>query len=272
MVRKVGKITTRISRITKLRSKGDRLQVTGDELQVTGDGEQRTVACCHLSHVTRHLSPQSGLTLIEIIITVAIIGLIMGLSTGVFQDFLGAALSSTADKLVGTIKYVYNEAAIKNQYYRLVIDMNDQTFSVEASSDPFKISASEEGTYSPNPDETAPKTNPSDNEKPAGSSEGEGKPPPSGGGFSSTSSYLLKPIKLPEGVRIKDVFVAHAGKKIEGGKTAIYFFPNGWVEKAVINLTDEKGETFYSLETNPTTGKTKIRTEYFDYKPEEEKP
>ncbi len=216
---------------------------------------------------------QQGMTLIEIIITVAIIGLIMGLSLGVFRDYSDSALSETSDRLMGTIKYVYNEAAIKNQYYRLVINFEDQTFSVESSPDPFKISATQEGT--PEEDKS---TAASIKEVGAGISEGsaeeesqDSETPPPGGTFSGTTSYLLKPVKLPDGIRIKDVYVAHLDKKVDSGKTAIYFFPNGWVEKAIINLTDEKDENHYSLETFPSTGKTKIRTEYLDYKSEEEK-
>jgi len=211
------------------------------------------------------------MTLIEIIITVAIIALMVGLSVGYLGDWTDSKLSETSSQLAGTIKYVYNEAAIKNQYYRLVIDMNDQSFSVEASPEPFKISATEEGTAPPSETESATPPPPTPADDSAAAPDGEAKAPPVGGGFSSVVSYLLKPIKLPEGIKIKDVFVSHVGKKLEGGKTAVYFFPNGWVEKAVINLSDDKDETFYSLETFPITGKTKIRTEYFEYKPEEEK-
>lgn len=217
-------------------------------------------------------SGQHGMTLIEIIITVAIIGLIMGLSLGIFRDYDEAALEETADRLVGTIKYVYNEAAIKNQYYRLVINFEDQSFAVEASSEPFKISATQEGV---------PETNQStaanieevgaslENDKAEEEETAEEPSLPSEAKFSGTSSYLLKPIQLPSGIRIKDVFVAHLDKKVEAGKTSIYFFPNGWVEKAVINLTDEGGDNFYSIETFSNTGKAKIRTEYLDYKAEE---
>lgn len=213
------------------------------------------------------------MTLIEIIITVAIIGLIMGLSVGVFRDSSDAALSEASDRLMGTIKYVYNEAAIKNQYYRMVINFEDNSFAVESSPDAFKIAATQEGT--PEEDQSA-SANIKDvgeglKSGEAGGEDGtEAPPPPAGGTFSGTASYLLKPVKLPEGVRVKDVYVAHLDKKVEGGKTAIYFFPNGWVEKAVINLSDEKGENVYSLETFPSSGKAKIRSEYFEYKPEEE--
>ncbi len=213
------------------------------------------------------------MTLIEIIITVAIIGLIMGLSVGVFRNSSDSALSEASDRLMGTIKYVYNEAAIKNQYYRMVINLDDQTFAVESSPDPFKISSTQEGIPEVDVSTNANiKEVGADLKTDTTEEEEEVAPPPlMGSTFSGTSSYLLKPVKLPDGVRIKDVYVDHLDKKVESGKTAIYFFPNGWVEKAVINLTDEKGEINYSLETFPSSGKTKIRTDYFEYIPEEEK-
>lgn len=226
-----------------------------------------------MTPLKKKISSQGGMTLIEIIVTVAIIGMIMGLSVGVFRDSSDALLSETAVKLMGTIKYVYNEAAIKNQYYRLVIDFDDQSFAVESSPDPFKISATQEGTPEENEGAASDIKDVGSDLKSDTSTDDESaeSAPPTPGTFSGTSSYLLKPIKLPDGIKIKDLYLAHLDKKVEGGKAAIYFFPNGWVEKAVINLTDEKGEAFYSLETFSTTGKTKIRTEYFDYKPEGEK-
>jgi prepilin-type N-terminal cleavage/methylation domain-containing protein len=238
MGRKVGRITTPILRITRSQN-------------------NRTFSS---------IRSQAGLTLIEIIVTVAIIGLIMGLSVGMFQDWFESALSEAAGKLAGTIRYVYNESAVKNQYYRMVIDLNEQTFSVESSTEPFKIAATDEGVGSSVAGDggtaSPPESAPADSETDKNSA-----PSP---GFSAVTSYLLKPIKLPEGTRIKDVYVAHVDKKIEGGKTALYFFPNGWVEKAVINLSDEKGEVFYSIETLPVSGKVKIRNEYYEYKPEKE--
>jgi len=208
---------------------------------------------------------ERGLTLIEILITVAIIGLIMGLSVGFFRDSSEDALERVSNQLAGTIKYVFNESAVKNRYYRLVIDLSNPSFSVEASAEPFKVAATDEGVAAPPEGGTLP-------EAPPPSPEGEAatQPAPGGGTFSGAVSYLLKPIQLPESLRIKDVYVAHADKKIEEGKTAIYFFPDGWVEKAVINLSDEKGEVFYSLETQPISGRVKIRNEYYDYKPEKE--
>lgn len=207
-------------------------------------------------------------------IVLAVVALIYGIAIVTLYDSPDTSLAKTSSELAGTIKYVYNEAAITRQFYRLVIDFENRSFSVEGSKTPFKISASEEGS-DPELGQGSEQTNPSSDENSRSSSPpseaGEATPPEnSGSGFSQTISTLLKPLKLPENIRVKDVYVAHYGKKIEGGRTALYFFPNGWVEKAVINLTDEKGELFYSIETFSATGKTKIKNEYFDYKPEEQ--
>ncbi len=201
---------------------------------------------------TANRNSSSGMSLIEVIITIAIIGLMMGISVGFFRDRTEDQLSDLSGKLAGTVQYVYNEAVIKGHYYRLVIDFSQHTFSVESSSSPFKVG-------------------PQDEEEPVENTGAEGTGEKSEKKFSQVVSYLLKPVKLPEGIQIKDVFVEHLPQKIESGKTAIYFFPDGRVEKSVINLSDDKGESFYSLEIFPLTGKTKIRTEYFEYKPEEKK-
>ena len=181
------------------------------------------------------------MTLIEIIIVIAMVGLLLSLGVSVLTDWFEDNLTKITSQLSGTIRYVYDESAVKNQTYRLKIDLNSQTFSVEAAAGPIKVEKNE-----------------------AKHSE-EAEASPEKESFAAVSSYLLAPIQLPEGIRIKDVYVTHENKKIDAGVTAIYFFPNGWVEKAVINLTDEKEEHFYSLETHSLTGKTTIRNEYLDY-------
>ena len=206
----------------------------------------------------RQVRFQSGITLIEIIVVIAIVLLLLSLGIGVLTDWFEAELSKTASELAGTIQYVYNEAAIKNKYYRLKIDFSNQSFSVEASPNAFKIENSPEGVSAPSSENLTP------NEASSHPQENPEQAPSKQEGFSQVSSYLLKPIRLPEGIRIKDVSIAHANKKIENGVAAIYFFPNGWVEKAIINLCDDKEENFYSLEIHSLTGKTTIRNGYFD--------
>ncbi len=199
---------------------------------------------------------QRGLTLVEILVVLAIMASMLGLATGLFMGRDRAAVSEAAQILAATLRYTYNEAATTRQYYRLLIDFDQQQYVIESSNKPFTIDATNEGSVSAPPS--------SGSEEPSE----ENPEAESGEGFSKVSQYLIKPYKFSGRVRIKDVYVAHAKKFIEEGKTAIYFFPNGWVEKSIINLTDEKGENVYSLETYTMSGQVKVRNSYREYNPE----
>ena len=80
--------------------------------------------------------------------------------------------------------------------------------------------------------------------------------------FGAVDSHLLRPTKLPDTVFFKDLHVEHRQYPVEGGKEFIYFFPNGYVERAIINLRDEEDEVNYSLATNPISGRVSIEPEY----------
>ena len=60
----------------------------------------------------------------------------------------------------------------------------------------------------------------------------------------------------------KDVMSEHQPQPAEEGQATINYFPNGYVEHAIINLRDEDDELNYSLETNPITGFVTVRNEY----------
>ena len=208
----------------------------------------------------------AGMTLIEIMIVIAMIAGIMAMATFVMFPGDDAKVREQASRLAGTIKFIYNEAAIKNKYYRLAYNLDENTYRVESSSEPFYVSiegeeeapkpttGSEEGEGEEGEEGTA-----------AGGEEGEGAAPPA---FASEDSFMLKPVKFPNGVKIKDIFVMHSPERKEVGIVYSYFLPNGWAEPVIINLSDEAEESFYSLEVNPLTGKSKIRTEYLEVNPE----
>lgn len=200
-------------------------------------------------------SDARGFTLIEIMIVVLIIALMMGMGVAVLFPGNEAKLREQSAKLAGTIKFLYNEAAVKNKYYRLVFDLDQQSYAVESSTEPFLVRMIEED----------PKKNAAKGEAPA---EGEPGATPAAG-FTGEEGMLVQTTKLPAGIKFKDVFVMHHKERQERGKVEAYFFPNGFVEPLVVNLSDEDEQTFYSLQVNPLTGRSKIRSEYYEAKPEE---
>jgi prepilin-type N-terminal cleavage/methylation domain-containing protein len=215
-----------------------------------------------------------GFTLFELIVAITIVALLMGVVVSRIDDLLDLEMKKTSRKLSSTIRYLYNKSATEGIYMRLVFDFEGQSYWVEATSEPFLLEASEAEKTKKEKEEKAEteKKKEAEKEEGAPSKEQEGTEASSAPRipkleikkpvFTQTESYLLRPTKLPNNVFFKDVMTEHHPIPIDSGEASIYFFPNGYVEHAIINLRDEDDEVFYSLETNPITGAVKIENEY----------
>jgi prepilin-type N-terminal cleavage/methylation domain-containing protein len=212
------------------------------------------------------LKQERGFTLFELIVAITIVGLILGVTVTQMDRILELDMKKTSNKLASTIRYLYNKSATEGLYIRLICDLNEQTYWVEATTDPTKVSADmDSGDETEEEEEVGEAV---EGEVPSGEGEAEVTetrdlkikyPKPS---FGQVDSFLLKPTKLPDSVFFKDVFVEHYPTAVEGGKAAIYFFPNGYVEHAIINLRNEDDDYYFSIETNPISGKVRIENEY----------
>lgn len=200
----------------------------------------------------------AGLTLFEIIVALAVIGLIMGLTIGGMGRLLEWDMKKASNRLVSTMRYLYNKSATEGMFIRLVLDLDENVYWVEATKDPFVVSRGEGGL------EAAKEPKEEEETKTLqGAWEGEvQKVKPPKAKFGQVDSFLLKPTKLPSSVFFKDVYVEHRPQPVEAGKVSIFFFPNGYVEEAVINLRDEDDEVHYSLTTNPISGRVQIESRY----------
>lgn len=180
---------------------------------------------------------------------IAIVGLMMTVVVSQMDKALDLDMKRTANRLGSTIRYLYNKAATEGLYIRLVFNINERSYWVEATTDPTKISSEVDAGGG------------GEEEKEEG---GEEKPKltypkPK---FGKVDSFLLKATKLPDRVYIKDIFVEHRPGAVQDGMVGIYFFPNGYVEHAIINLRNEDDDYFYSIETNPVNGAVSINAEY----------
>lgn len=178
---------------------------------------------------------QKGFTLVEILIGLALIGLIMGLGINQVGKMFSRNMKASARQLASTVRFLYNKSSTDGVTLRLVIDFDEQSYSVEKTSGDFTLAKEEEEKK----EEEAPKEV-----------------------FGAEGSKILKTTKLAKGVFFKDVYAEHQSGPKSEGKAYIYFFAQGYAENSVINLRDKDDKTNFSLVIHPISGKVSIQNKY----------
>lgn len=201
----------------------------------------------------------------------AVAALIMGIAgVGLRQRFEGQ-VRRVENKLNGTIHYLFNRAAVEARTYRLAFDLEKQTYWVEVGEGDVLL----KGTQDDGRRTTDAGRKTQDEEDTAGSEEAEGEEgpadllPASAAAFGPAPNLprrLAQPVAMPTKVRVKDLFTTQSKDPISTGMAYIHFFPQGFAEHAIINLTDAAGDRMHALEVNPLTGFTKIHHEYRELK------
>jgi general secretion pathway protein H len=73
----------------------------------------------------------AGFTLIELAMVVLLLAIFAGLSLPLLAGFGENSLSFSARRLAGTVKYLYNEAALSGRPYRLIYDLDQGTYQAK---------------------------------------------------------------------------------------------------------------------------------------------
>ncbi len=186
--------------------------------------------------------PEKGITLIEILVAMAIIAIFTVIAIPRFQDKLKLNLKKQARMLSGTIRFLYNQAAIKNVTYRLNYDLTNQTYSVEKSSEAVRLTS---------PEESRSKW---DEEKKTGPK------------FTEDKELLKKPVQLQKRIKFKDIKTEISKEPITEGHAYTHFFPSGYAEQTRIRLESETGD-IYTIVVQPLTGLAKIYPYDIEAKP-----
>ena len=73
-------------------------------------------------------SEPKGFTVLELMVVIAIVLFVSAAVVASVQSLRQASLSTQADRLAVSIRYLYDLAALNNTVYRLVIDMDSNAY------------------------------------------------------------------------------------------------------------------------------------------------
>lgn len=204
-----------------------------------------------------------GFTLIEVIVVVTIIAVVVTGATFGLGAITRTRLRSASFKVMSAAQFAYNRAITQGTTTRLHFDLEKNTMAVEESQTPVTLATEEQLDA-----ETGDAVDPWDLAR--SRLETPLNPPAPRSPFQPISNssgkvldrYTAQP--LGDGVSVHALITPHDTDKRTQGQGAVYFFPGGLTEQAVIQLSDSS-DTVYSIEIHPLTGNARIHN--FAYEP-----
>ncbi|HEY1098566.1 MAG TPA: prepilin-type N-terminal cleavage/methylation domain-containing protein [Myxococcota bacterium] len=185
-----------------------------------------------------------GFTLLEIGIALVLIGLMMAVAVPSLNAVAGTRLKEQTNLMAGAIRDTYARTALIGRSTRLVLDMEGGAWWVEetdgvARVKSLKESADRDGKVKLDTidkridDIEADTTDVNEQQKLALYT---------GPAFKPVEGDWGQPQKLPSGLRFKSVWIEHLDERVTGGSAALFFYPGGFTEEAMITLTDDEGD------------------------------
>jgi general secretion pathway protein H len=266
-------------------------------------GMRRTIERAVVRRRAAKRARQRGLTLIEMLIVLLIVGLIMWSASMSMGAASQAEVVRSTNQLASMVRFAYDRARFTGQYYRIHIDLDERSFQLQRGESAMYLPATgRDGKIFVRDERQAEQRARRDQEAAesyystiAAAVYGAGDPdqpfdpysvqkrdvprqrPPLFEAFEDdqTLGDLGKPIKFPDGVEVLSVQTDADAKPITDGEADLYFFPRGQTQLAAIQLKGRpklgdrligEEDIEYTILVQPLTGKVTVESGIIDLK------
>lgn len=204
-----------------------------------------------------------GMTLIELMIALIIVGGLLALVVPSIQAVAGVNVKEAAGKLSGTIGYLYSHTAITGETCRIAFTFPEEEgesgkYAVECTEGSPRLSTEKIDVRDGAMDE-GPRS-PWEQNEPVRDDQKLEAQIKQAAQWTQFAGKNFKPQTLPAGVRLAGVWTGRLREAVTKGQAYLYFFPLGETQKARIWLADAS-DNFYTLTVAPLTGKVKVFNE-----------
>ena len=194
-----------------------------------------------------------GFTLIEVLITVAVIGVMALAAAPAVNSFTGANARSAASEIAGASRYLFDTAALRHQTCRMVLDMDHQEWWAECTQ---AGPGNRRGQPVMGKDGVAEDD---DAERARGFSDepdAEKRRFLSRARFAEFKDRQVQKRKLKGSTAFEKVWTPRNRDPQTKGKAYVYFYPQGQADRAQIPVSD--GGNVYTVVTQPLTGRARV--------------
>jgi general secretion pathway protein H len=202
----------------------------------------------------------AGFTLIELLIAIAIIAVLAAAAAPALNAVTGANARAAAGQLAGSLRWLFDTAALRHETCRMVLDFDERAFWPQCSA---RSRGGGLGGAGPA----------------GGSPAGPGAPPDSPGdeelrelfpevrsaekrrllaesGFGSFQDLSPKAHQLPGDATFGEIWTQHRREPVTSGRAYVYFYPQGQAERAQVPIVD--GKNVYTVVLHPFTGHARV--------------
>lgn len=188
---------------------------------------------------------QRAFTLIELMVVVAVIATMAALAVPAVSSISGADARKAAGELAGSMRALFDTAALRHATCRMVLDLDERAFWAECAPgaagvapDPEK--ADDEELALRFPEEADPEVR-----KVLARSQ-----------FGKYTDRLVQRRELPGRTAFGPVHLEGRRQEQESGTAYVYFFPGGQAQKAWVPVVD--GKNRFTVVTEPFTGRARV--------------
>jgi prepilin-type N-terminal cleavage/methylation domain-containing protein len=197
---------------------------------------------------------ERGMTMIEILVTLAILGLVIGAIAVQRARVPETALREDAMLVAATLRSAFDRALSTGAYHRVLIDIDAGTVRAERCEGKVILRRN-----LPKPEELPDAGMPLDLGMGGAAALG---------GSAGTTPVTCAPVKgslgkgvalrKGRGVKIRRVYLARLDEPLESGQVTLTFFPEGFTERAVIELAGDS-DTVFSIIVHPQSGRVEAK-------------
>jgi general secretion pathway protein H len=187
-----------------------------------------------------------GFTLIELMVVIGLIALFAALVVPAVEAMTGANARKSAAELAGTMRYLFDTAALRHATCRLAIDLDARAWWAECA--PGRAGIARDPEREDEPERLAerfPDERNEDVRKLLARTE-----------FGAFEDRLVGKRELPGSTTFGPVSVEGRRGKLEGGTAYVYFFPGGRAQRAHVPVAD--GSNRYTVVLEPFTGRARV--------------